>query len=150
LNLEMINANEIQPRIASAIQSGSGPDIFYMLGNWPQLYIDGLSDITDVAEEIGNDQGGYYDVSGHGANDGREWIGVPWNTIGALVTYRKSWLAEIGYSDGKFPQTWEEYRQAGKKLKALGRPFGQTLGHTWGDAPRFWYAYLWSWGGKEV
>ena len=150
LNLEMINANEIQPRIASAIQSGSGPDIFYMLGNWPQLYIDGLSDITDVAEEIGNDQGGYYDVSGLVANDGRKWIGVPWNTIGALVTYRKSWLAEIGYSDGKFPQTWEEYRQAGKKLKALGRPFGQTLGHTWGDAPLFWYAYLWSWGGKEV
>jgi len=27
---------------------------------------------------------------------------------------------------------------------------GQTLGHTFGDAPGFWYPYLWSWGGKEV
>ena len=150
LNLEMVNANEIQKRITSAIQSGSGPDIFYMICNWPQLYIQSLTDVTDVAEEIGNAQGGYYDVSGLVANDGTKWIGVPWNTIGALVTYRKSWFAEIGYGDGKFPQTWEEYREAGKKLKAKGRPFGQTLGHTWGDAPIFWYAYLWSWGGKEV
>src|SRR5262249_23851901 len=47
-------------------------------------------------------------------------------------------------------QTWDEYREAGKKLKANGRPFGQTLGHTFGDAPSFWYPYLWSWGGKEV
>jgi len=29
-------------------------------------------------------------------------------------------------------------------------PIGQTLGHTFGDAPSFWYPYLWSWGGKEV
>ena len=67
-----------------------------------------------------------------------------------LLTYRKSWFEEIGYSGGKFPQTWEEYREAGKKLKAKDRPFGQTLGHTFGDAPSFWYPYLWSWGGKEV
>ena len=54
LNLEMINANEIQKRITAAIESGSGPDIFYMIGNWPQLYIRSLADVTDVAEEIGN------------------------------------------------------------------------------------------------
>ena len=150
LSIEMINANDIQARITSAIQSGSGPDICYMIGNWPQLYIESLSDVTDVAEEIGNAQGGYYDVPGLVANDGRKWIGVPWNTNGQLVTYRKSWFAEIGYGDGRFPQTWDEYRGAGKQLKASGRPFGQTLGHTWGDASGFWYPYLWSWAGKEV
>src|SRR5712671_637639 len=67
-----------------------------------------------------------------------------------LLTNRRSWFAEVGYNDGRFPETWEEYRAAGKKLKAQGRPFGQTLGHTFGDAPVFWYPYLWSWGGKEV
>ena len=49
-----------------------------------------------------------------------------------------------------FPDTWEKYRDVGKKLKAKGRPIGQTLGHTFGDAPTFTYPYLWSWGGKEV
>jgi multiple sugar transport system substrate-binding protein len=145
LNIETVNANDIQKRITAAMQEGAGPDIFYMIGNWPQLYIRSLSDVTDLAEEIGNAQGGYYDVSGLVANYGTRWIGVPWNVVGVLVTYRKSWFAEIGYSDGKFPQTWEEYREAGKKLKTKGRPFGQSLGHTWGDPPSFWYPYLWSW-----
>ena len=69
------------------------------------------------------------------ANDGTKWIGVPWNIIGVLVTYRKSWFAEIGYSDGKFPQTWDEYREAGKKLKAKGRPFGQIARPHLGRSP---------------
>src|SRR6516164_3952147 len=150
LNLEMINANDIQARITAAIQSGSGPDIFYVIGNWPQLYVESVSDVSDVAAEMGKAQGGYYDISKAVATVGQKWIGVPWTTGGGLLTYRRSWFAEIGYSDGKFPQTWDEYREAGKKLKANGRPFGQSLGHTWGDPPSFWYPYLWSWGSKEV
>jgi multiple sugar transport system substrate-binding protein len=150
LTLEMINANDIQARITSAVQSGSGPDIILVVNNWPQLYADSVADVSDVAEEIGKAQGGFHDVSRLVANDGKKWIGVPWTVGGGLLTNRKSWFAEVGYGDGKFPETWEEYRAAGKKLKAQGRPFGQTLGHTFGDAPVFWYPYLWSWGGKEV
>jgi len=56
----------------------------------------------------------------------------------------------MGYSDGKFPETWDEYRAVGKKLKAQGRPYGQSLGHTFGDPVVFWYPFLWSWGGKEI
>ncbi len=44
----------------------------------------------------------------------------------------------------------EKYREVGKKLKAKGRPIGQTLGHTFGDAPTFSYPYMWSWGGTEI
>src|SRR5436309_11464488 len=42
LNLETINANDLQARITSSIQSGSGPDIIMGIGNWPQLYGDSL------------------------------------------------------------------------------------------------------------
>ncbi len=149
LNLETINANDIQARVTSAIQSGTGPDIMMMIGSWPQLYADSVADLSDVAEEIGKAQGGYYDVQRVLATVGSKWIGLPWAVGGGLVTYRKSWLAEVGF-DGKFPATWDEYRAAGKKLKAAGRPYGQTAGHTFGDAPGWWYPYLWSWGGKEV
>ncbi len=149
LNLETINANDIQARVTSAIQSGTGPDIMMMIGSWPQLYADSVADLSDVAEEIGKAQGGYYDVQRVLATVGSKWIGLPWAVGGGLVTYRRSWLAEAGF-DGKFPATWDEYRTAGKKLKAAGHPFGQTAGHTFGDAPGWWYPYLWSWGGKEV
>jgi len=150
LNIETINANDIQARVTSAIQSGSGPDVVCVLNNWGQLYAESVVDVSDIAEELGKGQGGFYETSRAVANDGKKWIAVPWCIVGLQIAYRKSWFAEIGYTDGKFPQTWEEYREAGKKLKAKGRPIGQTLGHTFGDAPAFAYPYLWSWGGKEV
>jgi len=148
LTVEMINANDIQARVTSAIQSQTGPDIINMLNNWPHLYSDSLADVDDVAEELGKSQGGFFDTSRSAAHDGHRWLAVPFNIVGVQIAYRKSWFDEIGYS--KFPQTWEEYRDAGKKLKAKGRPIGQTLGHTFGDAPNFAYPFLWSWGGKEV
>jgi multiple sugar transport system substrate-binding protein len=68
--------------------------------------------------------------------------------VPALIAYRKSWFAEIGVKE--FPKTWAEYQEAGKKLKAAKRPIGQTLGHTFGDAPTFAYPMMWSYGGQEV
>ena len=148
LTVETINANDLQARVTSAIQSGTGADIIMGIGSWPQLYADSLADSSDVAEEIAKEQGGYYEVSQLVAKVGGKWIGVPWTVGGGLIAYRKSWLQEAGY--GTFPDTWETFREAGKKLKAKGRPIGQTAGHTFGDAPSWWYPYLWSWGGKEV
>ena len=148
LNIETINGNDLQARTTSAIQSGSGPDVILGLNNWPQLYAESVANVDDVVEEIGKAQGGFYDESRAVANDGKKWLGVPWCVLGAMIVYRKSWLAEAGAK--AFPATWEEYRTVGKKLKAAGRPVGQTLGHTFGDAPTFTYPYLWSWGGKEV
>jgi len=149
LTVETINANDIQARITAAIQSGAGPDIFMCLNNWPQLYGQSCVDVSDVAEELGKAQGGFYEIAKTvGTMDGK-WIGVPWCTGGGLVAYRKSWLAEAGAPNG-FPKNWDEFRTVGKKLKANGHPIGQTAGHTFGDAPGWWYPYLWSWGGKEV
>lgn len=145
LTIETINANDIQARITSAIQSGNGPDILMSIGNWVQLYAKSLADVGDVAEQIGKDQGGYYDICKIVATYDGKWVGVPWCVGGGLVAYRKSWLAEAGFPD-HFPKTWDEYRTAGQKLKKAGHPYG----HTFGDAPGWWYPYLWSWGGKEV
>jgi len=149
LSVETINANDLQSRITAAIQSGTGADIIMAIGNWPQLYASSLSDVGDVAEELGKAQGGFYDICKVVSTVEGKWIGVPWCVGGGLIAYRKSWLAEVGF-DGKFPATWEEYRSVGQKLKKAGRPYGQTAGHTFGDAPGWWYPYLWSWGGKEV
>jgi len=146
--LETVNANDIQARITSAVQSGSGPDIIMTLNNWPQLYADSVVDVSDIVEKLAKEQGGLYDTNAAVARAGKRWVAMPWATVGLLIAYRKSWFAEIGFTS--FPDTWEKYREAGKKLKAKGRPLGQTLGHTFGDAPAFSYPYLWSWGGREV
>jgi len=148
INLETINGNDLQPRITSAIQSGAGPDLIMAFNNHPHVYSSGVADVADIAEAIGKAQGGYYRLCRANTTEGKKSLSVPWAIIGAEIAYRKSWFDEIGYST--FPQTWEQYHDAGKKLKAKGRPLGQTLGHTFGDAPTFSYPYLWSFGGKEV
>jgi multiple sugar transport system substrate-binding protein len=120
----------------------------HALHNWPHLYADSVADVSDVAEEIASQQGGFYDVFPVVAKGANAWLGVPWCALGILLCYRKSWFDEIGFTS--FPETWARYREAGKLLKAKGRPIGQTLGHAYGDALVFSYPYLWSWGGKEV
>ena len=150
LNIETIDGNGVQARITSAIQSGTGADIMISISNWAQLYGDSVADVSDIAEEIGKAQDGYYETARACANDGTKWIGVPWTIIPSVLVNRTSRFAEIGINAENFPKSWDEYRTQGKKLKPKSRPYGQTLGHTYGDAPAFWYPYLWSWGGKEV
>src|SRR5205085_2148509 len=148
INLETVNGNDLQPRITAAIQSGAGPDVFMLFNNHPQLYAASLADMGDVADAQGKAEGGYYPYVNSQSNDGKRWVSLPWTIVGGMIAYRKSWFAEVGANE--FPDTWEKYREVGKKLKAKGRPIGQTLGHTFGDAPTFSYPYLWSWGGTEV
>jgi multiple sugar transport system substrate-binding protein len=148
VTFEFINANDLQPRITAAIQSGSGADIIQMLWNWPHLYANALIDVSDIAEPIGKAQGGYYDVFQASARVGGKWLSVPHGVVGNAVAYRRSVFKEVGANE--FPKTWDEYRDVGKKLKAKGKPVGQALGHSFGDPPTFSYPLLWDFGGAEV
>src|SRR5207245_732386 len=145
---EFINFNDLQPRITAAIQSGAGADIIMMLYNWPHLYASALVDVSDVAEPIGKAQKGYYDVFNVTSKVDGKWLAVPHGIVGNAIAYRRSWHTEIGVKE--FPQTWDEWREVGKKLKAKGKPLGQALGHSAGDPPTFAYPLLWSFGGAEV
>ena len=60
---EFINANDLQPRITAAIQSGSGPDIIHMLHNWPHLYANGIVDVGDLVEWQVKEQGALYPLA---------------------------------------------------------------------------------------
>ncbi len=150
LTVETINGDGVQARITSAIQAKTGPDIMMAVNNWAQLYADSVVDVSDIAEPVGKAQGGFFETARDVANDGKKWIAMPFTILGVLFVNRTSWFAEEGITPDKFPKTWDEYRAAGKKLKAKNRPLGQTLAHAFGDGPAFWYPYMWSWGGKEV
>src|SRR5436309_13120131 len=62
IQLETINANDLQPRITAAIQSGSGADIFNFQYNWPHLYQNAVVDVSDVVNEVAKAEGGLYGV----------------------------------------------------------------------------------------
>jgi multiple sugar transport system substrate-binding protein len=148
LNVETVNANDLPARATAAIQSGNGPDIIMLLNNLPHLYAAAAVDVSAVANEIGKAGGGIYKPAEQLNTVGGKWVSLPWSLVPALIAYRKSWFAEAGIKE--FPKTWQQYHEAGKKLKAAKHPIGQTLGNTFGDAPTFTYPLLWSFGGQEV
>jgi multiple sugar transport system substrate-binding protein len=130
------------------MQSGAGPDIIQMLHNWPHLYANGLVDVSDLVAWQVKEQGALYALSDANVKVGGKYLALPHGIVPGLIAYRKSWFDEVGASS--FPKTYEELRQVGAKLKKKGRPYGQTLGHTFGDAPGWAYPLMWNYGGMEV
>jgi multiple sugar transport system substrate-binding protein len=116
--------------------------------NQSALYAESVIDLSDIAEELSSSEGGLYPNSRAVTSDGKKFNSMPWAIVGAMNAYRKSWFDEVGVT--KFPETWEAYHDAGRKLKAKGHPIGQAVSHSFGDPPTFVYPLLWSFGGKEV
>ena len=145
LKYETINANDLPARATAAVESGTGADVFQLQWNHPYLYAEGLEDHNALAEEVGTEKD--YDWLKEAAHVDGVYRGVPFYGIGNGNAYRKDYFEKAGVS---VPNTWDEYLVAGKKLKAMGKPVGQTLGHTFGDAPTFVYPLLWSFGGAET
>jgi multiple sugar transport system substrate-binding protein len=148
IKFETVNGNDLQPRVTSSVQSGGGPDLIIIFNNQSALYTESVVDLADIAEEVSSKEGGLYQYSRAVTSDGKKFNAMPWTIVGAMNAYRKSWFDEVGVT--KFPETWEAYHDAGKKLKAKGHPIGQAVSHSFGDPPTFAYPLLWSFGGKEV
>jgi multiple sugar transport system substrate-binding protein len=147
VQVERINQNDIQARVTAAVQSQSGPDIIVVANNHPHLYENAFVDVSDVAEEIGAKQGGWYDYAKVNTFASGRWIGVPQFIISWAITYREDWFREHGL---RYPETWDEFRAAGKVLKAKGKPFGQGFGHSINDPNNWCYPLVWMWGGMEI
>ena len=149
---DYINWPDIQARIAAAVEGGSGPDIVEMRPPWPYLYYENMVPMDDVAPQVGESLGGFYDwAAGTVAVDGK-WYSIPVGTSSVAVAYRISHLEAAGVVDPKvnFPKTWEELFALGATLKAAGKPLGQGFSHSPGDPPSFAYPYMWSHGAAEV
>ncbi|MBI4571787.1 MAG: extracellular solute-binding protein [candidate division NC10 bacterium] len=92
VQVERVGQNDIVTRTTAAIVSGSGADIIILHNNFPHLVADGLADVSDVAEEIGKQQGGYYDLFRADASVGDRWLGVPHVSLSTAMNYREDWL----------------------------------------------------------
>ena len=132
VNFERVNGNDLQPRITSGIQSGAGPDIIMLFNNHPHLYQASLADMSDVAEEIGKEQGGYYALS-EGQQPNRQAVDRhALQRSSAANAYRKSWFAEVGrHTRSRRPGT--SIGTSARSSRPRAGPLGQSLGQSFGD-----------------
>ena len=127
------------PRLVSIVESKAPVDAAWVQQEW--LYRDALLDVSDIAEEAGKQQGGWYpEIKNRSVWEGK-WKSVPFGIIGQTMVYRRDWFEEAGIK--KFPETWDEFLEAGTKLKKAGHPFGMSMGHGFADNNSWLMPLLW-------
>ena len=134
------------PRNVSIVESKAPVDAGWVQQEW--LYREGLLDVSDIAEEVGKQQGGYYPSIVELSKWNGKWYSVPFGNIGQCMAYRRDWFEQAGFK--KFPDTWDEFLDAGRKLKKAGHPYGMSMGHGFADNNSWLLPLLWSYGGQVV
>jgi len=82
-------------------------------------------DVSDIAEAVASSKG-LVRRDQAPVNRNGKWKSVPHSNIGQCMVYRKDWFDEVGVK--RFPETWDEFLEAGIKLKAKGHPYGMSMG----------------------
>jgi multiple sugar transport system substrate-binding protein len=147
VNYEIVAAGgSAVPRLVSIVESKAPVDVAWVQQEW--LYRDGLVDVSDIAEDIGRQQGGWYpEVKNLSVWQGK-WKSVPFGNIGQVMVYRRDWFDAAGFTT--FPDTWDEFLEAGTKLKKAGHPYGMSMGHGYADNNSWLLPLLWSYGAEVV
>src|SRR5690349_21013849 len=131
VNYELASVGSLQTRVTTIAETGSGADLTLNFYNWPFLYDEKYLDVSDIAEAVGKQQGGWYAPAKEACVVNGKWKAVPFGNVGQLMNWRMDWFKEVGFD--KFPDTWDELLEAGTKLKAKGHPFGFERGDGFGD-----------------
>ncbi|MCC7106080.1 MAG: extracellular solute-binding protein, partial [Chloroflexi bacterium] len=146
--VEFVSEADLTPKLATAAETGAGPDILQLSSSAAHVYSDKLADLDDVAEDLGKQNGGWHDI-GKAANFvSGHWKAIPLYITPQVMNYREDVLKEIGEQP---PDTWEDALRIGKKLKAANKPlWAEPLGQAPVDANTTIYSIMWGFGAKEV
>ena len=144
VTVDHIPVQDVAARAAAEASAGAGHDLFGWNGaGGAHLYRKFLVDLTSLVEAV-QKKYGKISVIGRqlGYNqDDNTWSAFPDYYINFPVMYRKSLWDGIGIK----PESWDDIRIGGAKLKQKGNPVGISLGHS-NDPNTTWRGLLWSYG----
>jgi multiple sugar transport system substrate-binding protein len=145
VTVDHIPVADVAARAAAEASAGSGHDLFGWNGaGGAHLYRKFLVNVTGLVESVEKKYGKATVIGrqiGYNQDD-KTWSAFPDYYINFPAMYRKSIWDEIGMK----PDTWDDVRVGGAKLKAKGHPVGISLGHS-NDPETTWRGLLWSYGG---
>jgi multiple sugar transport system substrate-binding protein len=146
VTVDHIPVQDVPARAAAEASAQSGHDIFGFNGSGgAHLYRKFFIDLADLVKETEKKYGKVSVIGtqlGYNRDDGT-WSAFPDFYINFPGMYQKSLWDEIGMK----PDTWDNVRIGGAKLKAKGKPVGISLGHS-NDPSTTWRGLLWSYGGS--
>ena len=134
---------------AAIARAREGPDMAELFGNGPHLLSDRLIDMSELAEEIGEAQGGWMDAARAVAVVDGVWRGIPWAFTAHALNCRRDLLDEVGVAT--IP-TYDALLETATRLRDARLPLAAFSMSP--DAPNdsgsLAYSLLWSFGGQEV
>ena len=144
VTVDHIPVQNIPARAAAEASAQSGHDLFGFNGaGGAHLYKKFFIDVADLVKETEKKYGKVSVIGKQlGYNADGTWSAFPDFYINFPGMYQKTLWGEIGM----LPDTWDNLRIGGAKLKAKGHPVGISLGHS-NDPSTTWRGLLWSYGG---
>ena len=144
VTVDHVPVQNVPARAAAEASAQSGHDLFGFNGSGgAHLYRKFFIDVSALVKETEKKYGKVTTIGkqlGYNPDDGT-WSAFPDFYINFPGMYQKSLWAEIGV----VPDTWDNVRKGGAKLKAKGKPVGISLGHS-NDPSTTWRGLLWSYG----
>lgn len=138
---------ELPARYAAEFAAGSGHDLIYFAGQiLTGHYYKHLVDLSDMAEDLGKQNGGWLDAAKSCSQVDGHWYAIPDYFISIPVLYRKDLFASVGMGE---PKSWDDLRNAARQLKPKGHPSGMQFSHC-NDANHNWRALMYCFGAKEA
>ncbi len=146
VKLSLLSRPQLTQALMDAVKNGTGPDVLQT--TYLQAYgqADMMVDITDICEAIGSANGGWYDFARESCVVDGKWVAMPHFFTPLGMVYRKDLFKQAGIDT--LPKTWDDMLKVGTKLKAMGKPLGLSLGHSYGDGVSTVFSLLWSFGGS--
>ena len=147
LTIDHIPHLNLPAKIAAEVATQTGHDIVQMAASGTEKWAPALLDVNDLADKLGKKYGGWSSLAENYSMVKGHYYSIPDYFIDFPGLYRKDLWTEIGMPNG--PDTWDELRVGGAKLKAKGFPIGIGLAHH-NDSRNSWRAIMWCHGGSEV
>lgn len=150
VDITTVTHSNRQTVLTTALQAGSGPDLVMMSNYDAYLYPDALLDISDVAQQLAQENGGWYPIAQQLGQVNGTWRAFPIYIYMHQMLYRKSVFQKAGIQQP--PDTWAEFRTDLEKIKASGQkiePFGVSYGRSF-DGQQFLIGVLMGYGSKVL
>jgi multiple sugar transport system substrate-binding protein len=146
VKIDFIPHRDTYVKVAKEQETREGHDIVLLFFSKPQLHHEDLETLPFM-DDLGKKLGGWYDMIPEVDQVDGRWVAMPFFYGSMAMTYREDLYKQQGFPA---PQTWEEWKDTGKKIKeATGKKVGIALNQT-EDANISLYVMLWSYGASTV
>jgi multiple sugar transport system substrate-binding protein len=148
VTVDNINQADHPARSAAEVSAKQGHDIFdWFAVLYAHVYREALADVSDIADPIGKQFGGWIPFAEQIGKVEGKWYGVPDFLVPFSGHYRSDAFKKAGLD--KAPDKWQDLLDYGPKCKANANPVGTSLAQN-SDAEMTWRSLLWSYGAAEV